>query len=513
MTDLTVNPQSFGMLRAHSSSPGSSSPTPGVVAVAQSAATALDQAATPTGTVGARAEATGANSESAVPRVNTSASACAYIKRDRMPCKFASLPSSNFCFHHLPDRIPCPLDPSHSVLPHKLKRHLKACPKGTQQARLAAMPFFAKDLNAGADQLCDASAVESSPRDDIAAPDPTRLLALAERVLSAVATVGVHGQSPGAVRRSAAPLPASKIQKHATQNAAIGDAAARLGLLDARRTMVLELGAGTAKLSAALVDCIRGNSAEARETAVVLVDRIRPKSCVDSKMREMGARVSRLRMDLRHLRLAGVQEVSSPWGAQASDRTAPVAAMPAVKRLAFAKHLCGEATDFALRSMVVADAPRMDGIVVATCCHHRCRWESLVGRPLLQRLGFTAADFLLLTRLSGWATNRASLREPGAARADNDGEHAVDDDVTRSLASSVAETLGPAERERVGRACKRLIDAARLSYLDEWRYRGWMEEYVPTEVSPENVLLVGMPTEDSIGLMCLPCDPRSFGST
>ena len=84
--------------------------------------------------------------------------------------------------------------------------------------------------------------------------------------------------------------------------------------------------------------------------------------------------------------------------------------------------------------------------------------------------------------------------------------------MTRSLASSVAETLGPAERERVGRACKRLIDAGRLSYLDEWRYRGWMEEYVPTDVSPENVLLVGMPMGSSLGLLCLPCDPRSIES-
>ncbi|KAL4598925.1 hypothetical protein ACB092_11G092200 [Castanea dentata] len=47
--------------------------------------------------------------------------------------------------------IPCPLDPSHSVLIEKLDWHVKRCPLLKQAQPLTLQPFYQKGINAGRD--------------------------------------------------------------------------------------------------------------------------------------------------------------------------------------------------------------------------------------------------------------------------------------------------------------------------------------------------------------------------
>lgn len=70
-----------------------------------------------------------------------------------------------------------------------------------------------------------------------------------------------------------------------------------------------------------------------------------------------------------------------------------------------AKHLCGAGTDVALRCALQCGGgggggaaggeeggrPRLLGVAVAPCCHHRCTFGAYVNRPFLQRLGASAA--------------------------------------------------------------------------------------------------------------------------
>ena len=49
-------------------------------------------------------------------------------------------------------------------------------------------------------------------------------------------------------------------------------------------------------------------------------------------------------------------------------------------------------------------AGALRGFAIATCCHHRCSWEHYTGRGLLRQLGFTAADFAAMARMSGRGT-------------------------------------------------------------------------------------------------------------
>ena len=46
---------------------------------------------------------------------------------------------------------------------------------------------------------------------------------------------------------------------------------------------------------------------------------------------------------------------------------------------------------------------KLRGIVIALCCHHRCRWQQMVGREWLSGCGFSAVDFHLISHMSSWA--------------------------------------------------------------------------------------------------------------
>ena len=61
-------------------------------------------------------------------------------------------------------------------------------------------------------------------------------------------------------------------------------------------------------------------------------------------------------------------EQCQPCGAASLSAALPV--------VGIAKHLCGFATDVAMRCML--RAPSAVGLGVATCCHHRCTYNSCV---------------------------------------------------------------------------------------------------------------------------------------
>ena len=190
-----------------------------------------------------------------------------------------------------------------------------------------------------------------------------------------------------------------KTKKHAVQNEAIVDAIGRLGLVDASPAVHVEFGAGKGGLTQAL-------AARCAPSEHVLVDRFTPVNSVDRHTRDAVGGWTRLKMDIRHLRLRGVPVV---WP---DDEPA------GLRRSAIGKHLCGAATDFTLRSVVGAGEnarAAIDGVVIATCCHHRCEFGHYVNQPFVAELGFSERDFAIIALLSSWATDTAA--RPAAAPA------------------------------------------------------------------------------------------------
>ena len=139
---------------------------------------------------------------------------------------------------------------------------------------------------------------------------------------------------------------------------------------------------------------------------------------------------------------------------------------PGRRTVVVAKHLCGAATDYALRSAVASRAAGVPpvAVVLSTCCHHRCTYQAYPNRPFLVRLGLSGrTDFGMLCRAASWYI---------------DGRHTVDDS-----------TAGA--RARVGASAKALLDEGRAEYL---RAHGFDDttlcRFVDAAVSPENMLLV-----------------------
>ncbi|KAH9290713.1 hypothetical protein KI387_034830, partial [Taxus chinensis] len=248
---------------------------------------------------------------------------------------------------------------------------------------------------------------------------------------------------------------------------------------------VIEFGAGRGYLTHMLSDCYGIKD-------IVLVERRSYKFKADRTLRQAeGVNLERLRIDIKDLNLEAVESLKGFHYA------------------AVGKHLCGPATDLALRCCfhgknstdnvsedvkTRGSCPCIKGLAIATCCHHLCQWKSYVNKSFFLNLGFTREEFCAITWLTSWAL---------------DGEHCSEhsDDMDLQADLSVCDTveapanvydemgdiircLKPAGRAMLGMKCKEILDTGRLVWLREQGLNAKLVNYVPARVSPENRLLL-----------------------
>lgn len=104
---------------------------------------------------------------------------------------------------------------------------------------------------------------------------------------------------------------------------------------------------------------------EMEKTSVLLVERASHRHKQDNKLDKSEGKASRIRADIADLILSKVEAV---------ETTKSVVGVT--------KHLCGDATDLAIRclSKLQEDNGKVAGCLMAFCCHHRCRWTSYTGK-------------------------------------------------------------------------------------------------------------------------------------
>jgi tRNA:m4X modification enzyme len=139
-----------------------------------------------------------------------------------------------------------------------------------------------------------------------------------------------------------------------------------------------------------------------------------------------------------------------------------------------AKHLCGHASDLALRSLLPI-ANSLQGLSFAMCCHGICKWEELVGRRYIEDLCVDGGvDFELLRK---WGAGVAGVGEDGKEVDDeehgNSQKEGQDEETSSSSsytgASQVCQSpelkdLGITRNELCRISC-RVIDYCRLKYV------------------------------------------------
>ncbi|GBP83517.1 tRNA:m(4)X modification enzyme TRM13 homolog [Eumeta japonica] len=364
---------------------------------------------------------------------------------------------SIYCAEHEPQdssvddkRIPCPLDPKHTCYLNKLEKHLLVC----NARAVTTAAYVRRGVNAGT------SPGAAARRTPLTAAPPDQLAATLAKIDKLYALVTQSGISQWNDNEKAHPCVAQELMRddlgpaalrQLRQVSALLQLAEREGMIQ-NHTCYAELGAGRGRLAYYAANAWCTSTTHSR---LLLVDRAAPRHKRDNKLPPGHA--TRLRADLADLLL---DEAAATANVDCSARV-----------VALAKHLCGAATDYALRCVTGARAAR--GLLIATCCHHRCDIASLAGSERLREHGLQSHELDLMLGVVSWAT--CGDGRPRTARADD-----ADAESTR------------AARAEAGRRAKAILDWVRVEFL---RANGWnarLVYFVPPDVTPENVCIVAV---------------------
>ncbi|XP_010114360.1 PREDICTED: tRNA:m(4)X modification enzyme TRM13 homolog, partial [Chlamydotis macqueenii] len=413
-------------------------------------------------------------------------------------------------------RIPCPLDPKHTVYEDQLQKHLKKC-----NSREKPKPvYFVQDINAGLKDVAEIPE-KQVPISSLSKEELENLiikvkkasngleLHLKEQILS-------HQALQEALND---PKNGESASKHLKQQASILGNMEKLHLLGPGRCFV-EFGAGRGKLSH-WVDVALHN---VENVQFLLVERATTRFKVDGKHKRRDSVFERLRVDIQHLCLKKV----------------PILEKTKLPVVGIGKHLCGAATDLALRCLVESyttcfdgeneepapkrsrtdktevasnnpdnesnnDCKPVAGIVIALCCHHKCDWTHYVGREFFKSAGLGPVEFNYFQRMSSWATcgmremvTKASTSEESEEQTSDTEHHEQTFSKTESGSDTLQGILTVEERKEIGCLCKLLIDHGRIEYLKQRGYKAALQYYTESAVSLENVLLTAVPSPSLI---------------
>ncbi|XP_062991826.1 tRNA:m(4)X modification enzyme TRM13 homolog isoform X2 [Elgaria multicarinata webbii] len=452
---------------------------------------------------------------------------CAYfVERKRRFCKMVPAQGRRFCGEHgahaedenSRKRIPCPLDPKHTVYEDQLQKHLKKC-----NSREKPKPvYFVQDINAGVKDATELPE-EQVPISTLSKEKLEDLIRKLRRASNSVNYVLKDQTLSHQALQEALkdPQNGDAAFKHLKQQASILGNMERLHLLGSGNCYV-EFGAGRGKLSHWVDIALQ----DAQDVHFLLVERAATRFKVDGKHRKNG--FERLQVDIQHLCLNKV----------------PVLGKEKLPVIGIGKHVCGAATDLALRCLIETYAKTCDkkespapkrfkidegnitsnnsdetlnsfindhwspvaGIVIALCCHHRCEWQHYVGQEFFATVGLGAMEFNYFKRMTSWAT--CGMRESATKVYETDTqneeqsnekeEHDQDDRSVECNLDSLQGLLNTEERKQIGHLCKLLIDYGRIQYLQQRGYEAVLQHYTDCSVSLENVLLTAVPYKSSL---------------
>lgn len=473
----------------------------------------------------------------APPAANPDAALCDhYIARKRRFCRTEKRVDSRFCHtHSVSDssigqqnssatldegdeshlrRVPCPINPNHTVYASRLQRHVRVCPD--LRFVTSRLPYYREDAHAFRGRVYCGEEGPTAQRITHSHLPASSLHQLIARVRECYFSV----VQPQMVLMAFEECPAKNELPHSTRNLSSKHGPQHCALLRcAERAMCsfyesegqkgrpraaiagfVELGAGKGGLSVALQSALTSHSfsglggvALAKRTAgddtsaqpllvVIDVDNFRRKG--DGRVCRTALPLVRLRVNIKDLDLAralsdpSVRHRPENVGADGAESHAgPRTHSPTSEEhwVALGKHLCGACTDFALSCVTSTDDNKKDhpnfiALVLATCCHHRCE---------LQHLN----SFLLSE-----SDQQGALRLPGT-------DYTVSSDEFAAIASmsswAVSGAFVDEERRLTGVCCKRVIDAWRVAFLKHSGYRrAYLCQYTGRDVTEENVCIV-----------------------
>ncbi len=454
---------------------------------------------------------------------------CFLIHHKQRLCNMSRVPNSSYCGNHLfltednlkidgtegdsHARIRCPLDPNHTIFARNLEAHVKKCNAKKYQDTLLSLPYYQENCNGGVDFGIDQCTNENNFSDDV---DLMKLVAKVHKVFESVEVLPLkdlevselQSKIDTAIRASLGKEQTSfKQTRHTDQDVAIVHQLIRFQLLTTDNFLnplkysnsensashprgencdvFLEFGAGKGLLGLAVHVCDP-------LAYLVFIERSSNRKKVDKILNDQNfVLFDRVRMDIRHCHVPSLPCVSSP-----ADDTKHCTIV--------AKHLCGVASDLAIRSLshYSKRLSRMRGVGIATCCHHACNFRDYVGHQWLEEQDISLQEFDILKYWSAWATvdRTVDYRKPKYS-ADNL-EDQIDGERDHEI-PIVAETIRPRsltheEMLDVGRKVKRIFDFGRVKYIREvLNMDAQLVHYCDPKLSPECVMIVAKEKGDN----------------
>ncbi|XP_018052705.1 PREDICTED: tRNA:m(4)X modification enzyme TRM13 homolog [Atta colombica] len=389
-----------------------------------------------------------------------------FVERKKRFCRMTVQKGHQYCGEHQRDlagsnigneRVPCPLDPTHTCYRSKLTKHLGVC---NVKRRLDAQPTFVVEGT-----NLDDESIETPPRVPLSQLDVSIIRMVIRKIHAAYGMIKLSAFKPQGLHvkyKLNDETSGNKVRKHLLQNASL------LGHLEQANlvqddTCFIEFGAGKAQLTYWLGQIIKDKS----NSCILLIDRSSHRHKSDNKLKreESHFAVKRIRADIADLQLNQISEIQ-----------------PIKYKVGIAKHLCGTATDLAIRCLVKSmnSEPKVNvrGLILAFCCHHKCEYSSYVGRKYLQQCGFTADEFPVLCSIVSWATCGCRLKS----------NINLPSDATSDTANKISSKLD--EREVIGRKAKTLLNWGRLVFLKSVGFQAELLYYISTDISLENMCVV-----------------------
>ncbi|CAL9733437.1 tRNA:m(4)X modification enzyme Trm13p [Monosporozyma servazzii] len=401
-----------------------------------------------------------------------------FLKKKNRQCGMTRSTQQDYCSEHLIllpnssdnsiekdviDRIPCPLDPKHTVNKNQLQRHLKKCNKFKLNHINDNMSYYKLDLN---------TATTKSNNNNNKFQLNDTLINKTIDILYLYQNSNDNTIIPTMVKQnqfmSNTRFNILKNQKHAIQQSSLIQNLLEFRHLNDHHPLnILEYGAGRAEFSRYCNQVFQ--SLDLNVNKFVLIDRASNRLKFDNKIisdSKTAPIIKRVKIDIKDL---FIDDLLSPNE----------------QNIIISKHLCGVATDLTLRSIVNNPilSGNVDSICIAMCCRHVCDPNQYINvdfmKNILNQYGNNTLSyhefFSTLTKLCSWATNgkRSNIQDCDTVEITNE------------------RTVSIKERENIGLMARYLIDQGRLEWVKSNipNSKAQLIKYVSSDISLENVAL------------------------
>ncbi|XP_072379376.1 tRNA:m(4)X modification enzyme TRM13 homolog [Diabrotica undecimpunctata] len=416
--------------------------------------------------------------EATVPENDNNNCHCSFfVLRKKRYCKMTVKEGEAYCGEHKkissdvpetevtkdsPTRIICPLDGKHTCYAHNLKKHLKICnarPKPTA-------PYISKGINnCGSDE----ADMDNSYNllSTFSEADIVKTIAKVNGIYQELIKEKItEKQLKNNLLEEEMSKPdyGPKTKKHLQQVSSILGLIKEYGMMKPE-TCYIEFGAGRGQLSFWLAKMIEDDDT----SKILLVERASPKHKKDNKLAKTSDKVCRIRADISDIVLDKVDVITNSSNI-----------------IGVTKHLCGEATDLAVRSLgnIKENNWKVGGCILTFCCHHRCRWVPYTGKDFFKENNLGKTDFDIMCGMASWATCGTGLSRELRKHVSETDLKPNERDVIMGLTRQ--------EKEEVGRKSKNILNWGRLHFLEKLNFKCYLHHYVDQTVTLENVCIVAM---------------------